>query len=83
MTRNECVEILKTIKCNEHQQEAINIAIKAISNWENIMNDIEIYESDCNLSCNNKTCKSCNQITFSSIRKIINKHLSAIIKGEN
>ena len=36
--------------------------------------EIAIYEADCNLSCSEDNCRTCNKITFGSIYRIIDKY---------
>ncbi len=82
MTKVEADEILKSIQCTKEQETILKLALNSLMAWELVSSDIEIYEADCNLSIgDDEHCKRCNQITFNSIRRIINKHLYNVIKG--
>ena len=43
---------------------------------ENIKTDIAKYEADCKLSNDSKECKKCDEIVFSTIYSIIDRHTS-------
>ena len=41
---------------------------------DKIRADVEQYQADCNLSCSDANCRTCDNITFGSIYRIIDKY---------
>ena len=58
--------------------EALDMAIKSLEQepvLDKIQADVEQYQADCDLSCSDDSnCRTCNNITFGSIYRIINKY---------
>ena len=66
----DLVEFLTTLK-----QEPLTDVL------DKIKADIEQYQADCDLSCSdNANCRTCNNITFGSIYRIIDKYKADMLK---
>lgn len=67
-------------------KEALDCAIKALDKQMNLCNnlrelleDIERYENDCNLTADS-VCKKCNDTMFGEIRGFIEDHFGGVMK---
>lgn len=59
----------------EHKQEPLTDVL------DKIRAEIEQYQADCDLSCSDDAnCRTCNNITFGSIYRIIDKYKSEMLK---
>ena len=47
---------------------------------DKIRADVEQYQADCNLSCSDANCRTCDNITFGSIYRIIDKYKGNMIQ---
>jgi hypothetical protein len=82
----ECISTVCDTNCHEcenrltdmEELEMLTVAVKSLTAWKKIINDIKEYEKCVNMSNDDIRCKRCNDTCFSSIYNIISKYSDLI-----
>ncbi len=81
---SEEIKILQKRAYLEGFHEALKMSVKQeplTDVLDKIKTEIKQYQADCDLSCSDDgNCKTCNNITFGSIYRIIDKYKADVIK---